>query len=364
MGSLYRWVFDHGISRMDPERAHYSAVQLASKYPAVPGLTRVVHATMSGARPAKLPRVFGMEVPSLVGLAAGFDKNGEAIDGLAPFGFGAIEIGTVTAQSQPGNEKPRVFRLPRDEAVINRMGFNNDGAQAVANRLAQRHVRQTASTRPTVGDGKAGGALLGINIGKSKLTPAEKAIDDYRYSARLLAPYADYIVINVSSPNTPGLRDLQAVESLRPIASATLDAVAETAEGWALPVMIKIAPDLVDDDVRAVAGMVKDLGLAGVVATNTTTAREGLSTPLSEVRQMGAGGLSGPVLQRRSREVLDLLRDELDDESTVFSVGGIGDAAEARRRFEAGADFVQIYTGLIYQGPRLVFSITADSSGV
>ena len=232
--------------------------------------------------------VFGVRFPGPLGLAAGFDKDGLGLDTWGALGFGYAEVGTVTAVPQPGNPEPRLFRLPDDRALLNRMGFNNHGAGQLALQLARHH--------PDV--------PIGVNIGKSKITPPEQAADDYRSSARLLGPLADYLVVNVSSPNTPGLRDLQAVESLRPILSAVL---AETST----PVLVKIAPDLSDEDVDAVADLAVELGLAGIVATNTTISRAGLRTP--GVEELGPGGISGPPVAQRSLEILRRLYARVGD---------------------------------------------------
>jgi dihydroorotate dehydrogenase len=268
----------------------------------------------------------------VLGLAAGFDKNAVGIDALGALGFGHVEVGTVTGEPQPGNDRPRLFRLPADRAVVNRMGFNNDGAEAVAERLAARGRR-------------AGGPVLGVNIGKSKVVPEDAAVGDYEKSARLLAPHADYLVVNVSSPNTPGLRDLQAVEKLEPI----LRAVQDVSDG--VPLLVKIAPDLADDDVLAVADLATAVGLAGIVATNTTISRDGLASSPTEVRAIGAGGLSGRPLTSRALEVLRLLRERAGDGLTLVGVGGITTVADARDRLEAGADLLQGYTAFVYEGP-------------
>jgi dihydroorotate dehydrogenase len=277
----------------------------------------------------------GLTFPNRLGLAAGFDKNAVGIDALAALGFGHVEIGTVTALAQPGNPKPRLFRLPEDRAILNRMGLNNDGAEAVAERLAQR--LRARGGRP--------GPVLGVNIGKSKVVPEEAAVGDYETSARLLAPYADYLVVNVSSPNTPGLRDLQAVEKLEPILSRVQAVAGE------LPLLVKIAPDLSDDDVLAVADLALSLRLAGVIATNTTISRDGLATDAKKVGHLGAGGLSGDPLTERSTVVMRLLRDRVGPELCLIGVGGISTPQDAVVRVEAGATLVQAYTGFVYGGP-------------
>jgi dihydroorotate dehydrogenase len=240
-------------------------------------------------------------------------------------GFGYAEVGTVTAHPQPGNPTPRLFRLAADRALLNRMGFNNHGAGALAIRLA----RQRADVP------------IGVNIGKTKTTPAAAAVDDYRASTRLVGPLASYLVVNVSSPNTPGLRDLQAVESLRPLLSAVL---AETST----PVLVKIAPDLSDSDVDDIADLAVELGLAGIVATNTTVSRDGLVTP--GVDELGTGGISGPPVARRATEVLRRLYGRVGDRLVLISVGGIETADDAWQRITAGASLLQGYTGFIYGG--------------
>ncbi|WP_167101905.1 quinone-dependent dihydroorotate dehydrogenase [Mycobacterium sp. DL592] len=275
--------------------------------------------------PVLAATVFGVRFPGPLGLAAGFDKDGVGLHTWGALGFGYAEVGTVTAVPQPGNPLPRLFRLAQDRALLNRMGFNNHGAGQLALQLARHH--------PDV--------PIGVNIGKSKVTPPELAAEDYRSSARLLGPLAAYLVVNVSSPNTPGLRDLQAVESLRPILSAVLS---ETST----PVLVKIAPDLSDDDVDAVADLAVELGLAGIVATNTTISRAGLRTP--GVDELGAGGISGPPVARRSLEILRRLYGRVGERLVLVSVGGIETADDAWERITAGASLLQGYTGFVYGG--------------
>jgi len=272
----------------------------------------------------------GLRFENRLGVAAGFDKNATMVKPLHALGFGHVEIGTVTALAQPGNPKPRMFRLSDQNALINRMGFNNDGAETVAERLGK--LRAKSSRLP----------IIGVNIGKSKIVEPAMAAEDYRTSARLLAPHADYLTVNVSSPNTPGLRDLQQVESLRPILSAVLG------EAGTVPVLVKLAPDLSNEDLVAILGLVRELGLAGVIAANTTIRRDfdGDKKILSE-----AGGLSGPMLYPRMLEMLRIIRSELDSSFTVIAVGGISTKAQAQECLAAGADLVQAYTGMVYGGP-------------
>jgi dihydroorotate dehydrogenase len=328
---IYRPLFDRALVHVDAEAAHRAG--FAALRAAAPVVARLPLAA-----PPRPVEAMGLRFPGPLGLAAGFDKNAEGIDALAALGFAFVEVGTVTGEGQPGNPRPRLFRLPADRAVVNRMGFNNDGAEVVARRLEAR--RRRGVPRPVV---------VGVNIGKTKVVPEESAVADYDKSTRLLAPYADYLVVNVSSPNTPGLRDLQAVAKLEPL----LEAVRRQADAVTrrrVPLLVKIAPDLSDDDVLAVADLARGIGLDGVVATNTTVSRDGLRSSGGDVENVGAGGLSGAPLQGRSLEVLRLLRGRLDQRTTVISVGGIGTAAHARERLEAGADLLQAYTAFVYEG--------------
>lgn len=325
----YDALFSTVFARMDPEVAHeqaFRAIRFGGR----------LAAPLTSVPPA--PRtVMGVEFPNAFGLAAGFDKNARAVPGLLGLGFGHVEVGTVTARPQPGNPRPRLFRLLEDEAIVNRMGFNNDGAAVVASRLHR--LRRT----------RAGAdAVIGVNIGKTKVVPAAEAVADYVESARLLAPYASYLVVNVSSPNTPGLRDLQAVDSLRPI----LEAVGDVTAREGVPLVVKIAPDLADADVDAVADLALELGLDGISATNTTIARpDSLRTPRATVDAAGAGGISGPVLADRSTEVLRRLRGCVGDRLALVGVGGVTTPQDVRDRLDAGADLVQAYTGFVYGGP-------------
>ncbi|MEU8895907.1 quinone-dependent dihydroorotate dehydrogenase [Nocardia sp. NPDC048505] len=312
----------------DPERIHhwaFAAMKLAARF----APARVVMRKLLVADdPILRNRVFGVDFPAPLGMAAGFDKNADGADTWGPLGFGYAEIGTVTAQAQPGNPAPRLFRLPADHGLINRMGFNNFGAERAAEQL-----RTRASTVP-----------IGANIGKTKIVEPAGAAADYAVSAALLGPLADFVVVNVSSPNTPGLRDLQAVESLRPVLQAVLATVR-------VPVLVKIAPDLSDDDIDAVADLAVELGLAGIVATNTTIRRDGLRTDDAAVAAMGAGGLSGPAVADRSLEVLRRLYRRVGDRLVLISVGGIETADQAFERILAGASLLQGFTGFIYGGP-------------
>ncbi|MEZ0342260.1 quinone-dependent dihydroorotate dehydrogenase [Mycobacterium sp. pV006] len=314
-----------GLFLVEPERIHtavFAGLRAATSTPASRNLLR---RKLSPQDPALASTVFGVRFPGPLGLAAGFDKDGLGVRTWGALGFGYAELGTVTARPQPGNPPPRLFRLPEDRALLNRMGFNNHGAAALAAQLSRR----------------AAEVPIGVNIGKSKVTPAEQAADDYAESARLLGPLAAYLVVNVSSPNTPGLRDLQSVEALRPILQAVL---AQTST----PVLVKIAPDLADADIDAVADLAVELGLAGIVATNTTISRAGLATPGVDV--LGAGGVSGPPVAARSLEVLRALYRRVGDRLVLISVGGIETADDAWERLTAGATLLQGYTGFVYGG--------------
>jgi dihydroorotate dehydrogenase len=288
----------------------------------------------------------GLTFPGPLGLAAGFDKNAEGIDALAALGFSFVEVGTVTGEAQPGNPRPRLFRLPADRAIVNRMGFNNEGSEVIARRLAERRRRLTRDGQDPV--------VVGVNIGKTKVVPEERAVTDYEKSTRLLAPHADYLVVNVSSPNTPGLRDLQAVEKLEPLLTtvrAAADAATEPA-GRRVPLLVKIAPDLDDADVLAVADLARSVGLDGIIATNTTIRRDHLVSDPETVAAIGAGGVSGAPVAERSMEVLRLLRGRVGDDLTLVSVGGITTVEDALARLDAGATLLQGYTAFVYEGPR------------
>jgi dihydroorotate dehydrogenase len=311
-----------------PERIHTLVFAVLRGVTAPAVVRRLLHRMLGPNDPVLASTVFGVRFPGPLGLAAGFDKDGLGLLTWAAMGFGYAEVGTVTADAQPGNPPPRLFRLPADRALLNRMGFNNHGAAALAVRLA-RH-------RPE--------APIGVNIGKTKTTPATDAVNDYRASARLVGSLASYLVVNVSSPNTPGLRDLQAIEALRPILEGVLAEVAAAAT----PVLVKIAPDVSDSDLDDIADLAVALGLAGIVATNTTVSRDGLTTP--GVDGLGAGGISGPPVARRAIEVLRRLYARVGDRLALISVGGIETADDAWERITAGASLLQGYTGFIYGG--------------
>lgn len=314
---MYKFLFSSFLRRLDPEFAHHLGALLIKAI----GLLPIKHSDQAIS-------IMGLRFENRIGVAAGFDKNAKLIRGLHNLGFGHVEVGTVTPKPQSGNPKPRLFRLVSEKALINRMGFNNDGADAIAKRISK--LRSTTVNLP----------IIGINIGKNKDTEPSLAANDYAYCTKVLAPVADYLAVNVSSPNTPGLRDLQQVEALRPI----LKSVIENANGK--PVLLKIAPDLSDEDVLSIAKLVNELNLSGVIAANTSVSRFGIQDSLVSE----AGGLSGPVLARRSVELLTLLRAALPD-SVIISVGGVQSAADVKERLLLGADLVQGYTGFVYEGP-------------
>jgi len=333
---MYRALFTLVLSKLDPERAHHLAFLVVKALPIL-GFGRLVR-RLTAPHPSLAVDALGLRFDSPFGVAAGFDKDGEGVIGLGQLGFGHVEVGTLTAKAQPGNDKPRLFRLIPDRAVINRMGFNNRGASEAAARLTKIAAK---TSRP----------VLGVNIGKSRVVDVDDATADYLESARALAPVADYLVVNVSSPNTPGLRGLQELELLAPL----LTAVKEVA--GTVPLLVKIAPDLSDDEVRKIAELVVRLDLAGIIATNTTISREGLTTPPDIVEAAGAGGLSGAPLAKRSLEVLTLIREHVPAELCVISVGGVETADDVRRRLDAGATLVQGYTAFLYRGPLWARSI-------
>ncbi|QKW05480.1 quinone-dependent dihydroorotate dehydrogenase [Streptomyces sp. NA04227] len=332
---MYALFFRLVFRRMDPERAHHLAfawIRLAARIPVL----RTFLAALLAPRHRELrTEALGLRMHGPFGLAAGFDKNASAIDGMTMLGFDHIEIGTVTGQAQPGNPKQRLFRLVADRALINRMGFNNDGSAAVAERLATRKA--------------AFKATVGVNIGKTKTVPEQEAVADYVTSAERLAGYADYLVVNVSSPNTPGLRNLQAVEHLRPLLTAVREAADRTVTDRRVPLLVKIAPDLADEDIDAVADLALELGLDGIIATNTTISREGLSSASDLTAE--TGGLSGAPLKERSLQVLRRLYGRVGGRITLVGVGGVETAEDAWQRILAGATLVQGYSAFIYQGP-------------
>ena len=301
-------------------------------------LRGIVKALFVKKDPALERTLWGITFPNPVGLAAGFDKDAKYTDELACLGFGFIEIGTLTPRSQPGNPKPRLFRLPADKALINRMGFNNDGSAAAAERLKTRREK----------------VIIGGNIGKNKDTPNEQAGDDYEMAFRDLYDVVDYFVVNVSSPNTPGLRALQDKEPLTQLLNR-LQAINKEFKNK--PILLKIAPDLTNDQLNDIIDLVTDTRIAGIVATNTTISREGLITPAADVAAIGAGGLSGAPVRNRATEVIKYIHTNSKGTITIIASGGIFTAADAREKLDAGASLVQVYTGFIYEGPGIAKNI-------
>ena len=340
---MYRLLFRVVLRRVPAETAHRAGFWLIRVLAGAPGVAWLLRRWLGPRDPVLRVRTLGLEFPGPLGLAAGFDKDARATSGLGALGFGFVEVGTVTARAQPGNPRPRMFRLPADRALVNRMGFNNDGAAAAAARLRR---------RPRGPGGPRGGPVVGVNIGKTRAVPDQEAAADYAASARAVADVADYVVVNVSSPNTPGLRDLQAADRLRPVLVAVRSALdAGTAGGRRVPLLVKIAPDLAAEDVDAVADLAVELGLDGVIATNTTVARDGLASSAAEVTAAGAGGLSGPPLREPALAVLRRLRERAGDRLVLIAAGGIETPDDAWERLAAGATLVQAYTGFIYGGP-------------
>ena len=323
---IYRAIFRLVFMRMDAEHAHELVMSLLVLGQRL-GLTPLFRVFTRPPRSVRV-RALGMDFESPFGLAAGFDKNAIAYRILWGLGFGHIEVGTVTAHAQEGNPRPRLFRLLSDFALINRMGFNNDGAEIVAPRLRRRR-----------------GPIVGVNIGKSRAVDVDDARGDYLASTRLLAPVADYLVVNVSSPNTPGLRGLQEIDKLEPLLRDV------KTEAGTTPVLVKIAPDLADNAIDAVADLVLLVGLDGIIATNTTLSRDGLATPATEVEAMGAGGLSGPPLAERSAHIVRRLRDRVGADLCIIAVGGVVTPDDVADRLASGATLVQGYTAFLYEGP-------------
>lgn len=323
---------------IDPEKTHYLVMNRLSFAYSVPVLRNWLKRTFT-VKDKRLERtLWGITFPNPVGLAAGFDKDARYVDPLACLGFGFIEIGTVTPRPQPGNPKPRLFRLPTDEAIINRMGFNNDGATNAAGRLKQRKER----------------VIIGGNIGKNKDTANELAADDYEKGFLALYDEVDYFVVNVSSPNTPGLRALQDKEPLTQLLNR-LQTLNKQKTGK--PILLKIAPDLTNEQLDDIIEIVQTTGLAGIVSSNTTIDRSGLKTPQSEVEAIGAGGLSGAPLRKRATEVVRYLSFKSKGSIPIIASGGIFTAADAQEKLDAGASLVQVYTGFIYEGPGIAKNI-------
>lgn len=332
------------IFLFDPEKAHKATMALLDTACAIPPFRLVLQRMFRADDESLSTNVMGLRFSNPVGLAAGFDKDGKHISSLASLGFGFIEVGTVTPIPQDGNPKPRLFRLPADKALINRMGFNNDGLDALVHRL-KKWREMNGGTK----------LVIGGNIGKNKVTPNEHAEQDYLTCFEALFPWVDYFVVNVSSPNTPGLRELQEKEPLTRLLLLLQEK--NRSKGTPKPVLLKIAPDLTNTQLDDIADIVRSTGIAGVIATNTTVSRNNLNTPPGVTDKIGAGGLSGAPLRERATQVIRRLRENLGDKSVIIGVGGIEDAASAREKLDAGANLVQVYSGLVYQGPAMVKNI-------
>lgn len=309
---------------------------------ALPGLARaLLRSRMMVEDPRLQSRLWEIDFPNPVGLAAGFDKSGSAFNALGALGFGFVEIGTITALAQPGNPRPRIFRLPRDRALLNRMGFNNPGAAALAEHLQHQPIE----------------TVLGINVGKSKVTPLERSIDDYLRSIELLERFARYLVINISSPNTPGLRELQDAGPLRELLRAVIGRPAEGGAAGKKPVLVKLAPDLGGEQMDQAVEIALEEGISGIIAVNTTISREGLHASAHEIEALGAGGISGAPLRAQALASIARVRRITRGAVPIIGVGGIFNAEDAWNAILAGADLVQLYTGFIYEGPGVVRQI-------
>jgi dihydroorotate dehydrogenase len=342
---MYRLLFGLLLSRLDAERMHKLGFFLLRLCMALPFAKTLSRRLLAAPDAALAIDALGQKLESPLGLAAGFDKDAVGYEALYALGFGFVEIGTLTGHAQSGNAKPRMFRLIDDAALINRLGFNNGGSEAASARLAR------ARSLP-----------LGVNIGKTKVVPEERAVEDYVLSAERLGRHADYIVVNVSSPNTPGLRNLQAVSLLEPLLAAVREALTRVSPNRRVPLLVKIAPDLADDDIDAVADMAERLSLDGIIATNTTISRSGLKVSPARIAQIGAGGLSGAPLRERSLTVLRRLYKRTNGRVLLIGVGGIQTAEDVLDRILAGATLVQAYTGFIYGGPLWPSRINSELS--
>lgn len=338
---FYKFFFRSVLSKLDPEVAHYLAFKSLQLVDKIDFLKILYHFCKPD--PVLATQVRGIKFSSPFVLAAGFDKDATAVCALANLGFSGIEVGTITALPQAGNKKPRLFRLVLDKALINRMGFNNGGALAVANRLDE--LENSFSYKKFFVP-----PVVGVNIGKTKVVDLDNAVADYVESTKILVPYADYLVVNVSSPNTVGLRQLQVVETLRPLLEAVQKTIVETV-AKEVPLFVKISPDLSWEQIDEIACLVTELNLAGIIATNTTTSRQNLLSDANEVVAFGGGGLSGEPLRARSLEVLARLRKNLGENTVLISVGGVNSGQDVYERLQAGASLVQGYTAFVYEGP-------------
>ena len=322
------------------EKAHNISFRLTKFFFKIPFLKAITSSVFRINDPILEKNLFGLKFKNSVGLAAGFDKDGKNIEELSCFGFGFIEVGTVTPKPQEGNPKPRLFRLSKDNAVINRMGFNNEGVDALVERLKKVNKKDV---------------IIGGNIGKNKITPNEEAVRDYIYCFEALFNYVDYFVVNVSSPNTPGLRELQEKEPLKKLLNTLQER--NNLKSLPKPILLKIAPDLTNEQLDDIIEIVKETSLAGLIATNTTISRNGLKTSKNDIDKIGAGGLSGRPLKERSNEVISYLKDKSQNAFPIIGVGGINSPEDAIDKLKSGADLIQIYSGFIYNGPSFIKDI-------
>jgi len=338
---MYKHFLKHLLFLLSPEKAHHFTASIFGVLMSIPILSSLIKNLFRYERDDLEKNIFGLQFKNPVGLAAGFDKDGKYINTFSSLGFGFYEVGTVTPLPQAGNPQPRLFRLPKDESLINRMGFNNGGVDVLVERLKQVKNRETL--------------IIGGNIGKNKVTPNDKAIEDYLICFEKLFPYVDYFVVNVSSPNTPGLRSLQDKEPLTQLLKAVKNANNE--KSHAKPVLLKIAPDLTDGQLDDIIEIVQSIGIDGIIATNTTIDRSGLTTDVQEVSAIGNGGLSGKAVTDRSTQVIAYIHNKSAGKIPIIGVGGIRSAATAQEKLDAGACLVQVYSGLVYEGPFLVKNI-------
>lgn len=343
-----------------PEWVHYFSMNCMKLLCSI-GFTRKLIALIFSIKDSRLrTNLIGLEFKNPVGLGAGFDKNAKYLRELEALGFGSVEIGTVTPLPQDGNDKPRLFRLPADKALINRMGFNNDGVKVVAERLKNWREKQFAiGSRQSTASGQLQTAnrqlLIGGNIGKNKITANEDAWKDYEICFKELHPYVDYFVVNVSSPNTPGLRELQEKESLRKILRHLQ--MINNGKAVSKPILLKIAPDLTQEQIDDVVDLAMEIQLDGLVCSNTTITRNGLITPKEEIEKIGAGGLSGAPVKERSTAIVNYINQKTKGEIPIIASGGIFTAEDAKEKFNSGASLVQVWTGFIYEGPAIVKQI-------
>jgi dihydroorotate dehydrogenase len=340
---MYKVLIKPIFFQFDPEKIHhftFSTLNIVFKIPGVYALTRWIYGTSK----AEKTQVFGLEFPNKVGLAAGFDKDAKLIRPLSAFGFGFIEIGTLTPKAQAGNDKPRLFRLPKDSGLINRMGFNNQGVDAAVERLK--------NTKTNI--------IIGGNIGKNKVTPNEQAVEDYKICFHRLFDVVDYFVVNVSSPNTPNLRELQEKEPLKALLNTLM--LENTSKPNPKPILLKIAPDLSMHQVDDIIEIVQETNIQGLIVSNTTISRESLNTSTTELERIGMGGLSGEPVKNKSTALIKYIAEKSNQGIDMIAVGGIFTAEDAQEKLDAGAKLVQVYTGFVYEGPCIVKKILAGIS--